>query len=170
MHEPYETWCPLCVAHRAKQDGHRQQAHETTNHSVVSFDFFYCSRMRDESDKLSLLIVTDRDTGMCIALPTQQKGGRSVSYLVSEMCRFIVHCGHTEIGSRCDSEPSTLSLLEAVLETCATLRIQVIRANLLVSQIAWETGCKEPIFGCCHPVYTWAIVHSSWLRNHFTVK
>ena len=48
VHEPYETWCPLCVAHRAKQDGHRQQTHETTDHSVVSFDFFYCSRMRDE--------------------------------------------------------------------------------------------------------------------------
>jgi len=109
------------------------------------------------------------------------------------MCRFIVHCGHTEIGLRCGSEPSTLSSLEAVRKACATLRItahaepaptgdhrangaaeamvEVIRAkaNLLVSQIEWETGCKEPIFGCCHPVYTWAIVHSSWLHNHFTV-
>ena len=194
VHEPYETWCPLCVAHRAKQDGHKRQTHETTDHSVVSFDFFYCSRMRDESDKLTVLIVTDRDTGMCIALPTQQKGGRSLNYLVTEMCRFIVHCGHAEIGLRCDSEPSTLSLLEAVRKACATLRItahaepaptgdhrangaaeamvEVIRAkaNLLVSQIEWETGCKEPIFGCRHPVYTWAIVHSSWLHNHFTVK
>ena len=50
--------------------------------------------------------------------------------------------------------------------------VEVIRAkaNLLLSHIEWETGCKEPIFGCCHPVYTWAIVHSSWLHNHFTVK
>ena len=22
-HEQYETWCSLCVAHRAKQDGHK---------------------------------------------------------------------------------------------------------------------------------------------------
>ena len=70
-----------------------------------------------------MLIVTDRDTGMCIALPTQQKGGRSLTYLVTEMCRFIVHCGHAEIGLRCDSEPSTLALLEAVRKACATLRI-----------------------------------------------
>ena len=25
-------------------------------------------------------------------------------------------------------------------------------------------------FWSCHPVYTWAIVHSSWLHHHFTVK
>ena len=39
-HEPYETWCSLCVANRARQDGHRVQTHETTSHSVISFDFF----------------------------------------------------------------------------------------------------------------------------------
>ena len=56
----------------------------------MSFDFFYCSRMRDESGKLTVLIVTDRGTGMCIALPTKQKGGRSLSCLVTEMFRFLV--------------------------------------------------------------------------------
>ena len=139
VHEPYETWCPLCVAHRAKRDGHKRQTHETTDHSVVSFDFFYCSRMRDESDKLTVLIVTDRDTGMCIALPTQQKGGRSLNYLVTEMCRFIVHCGHTEIGLRCDSEPSTLSLLEAVRKACATLGLQPM-LNLLQQETTGQTA------------------------------
>jgi hypothetical protein len=135
--------------------------------------------MRDESGKLTVLIVTDRDTGMCIALPTQQKGGRSLSYLVTDWtdCAASLSIVVTQIGLRCDSEPSILSLLEAVRKTCATLRItshaepaptgdhrangaaeamvEVIRAkaNLLVSQIEWETGCKEPIFGCCHPVY-----------------
>ena len=90
VHEPYETRCPLCVAHRAKQDGHRQQTHETTDHSVVSCDFFYCSRMRDESDKLTVLIVTDRGTGMCIALPTQQKGGIEASATLSPRCAALL--------------------------------------------------------------------------------
>jgi hypothetical protein len=69
-HEPYETWCPLCVAHRAKQDGHRLQTHEAASHSVISFDFFFCSRMKDETDKLTVLVLSDRDTGLCLALPT----------------------------------------------------------------------------------------------------
>ena len=102
------------MAHRAKQDGHKLQTHETTGHSVISFVFFFCTRMKDESDRLKVLALGDRDTGLCLALPTLQKGGRSLSYIVTEMCRFIVHCGHTEVGLRCDGEPSTLALLEAV--------------------------------------------------------
>ena len=117
--------CSLCVANRARQDGHRVQTHETVSHSVISFDFFYCPRMKDESDKLTVLVVSDRDTGLCLALPTQQKGGKSLTYLTTELCRFIVHCGHTEVALRCDSEPSTLSLLDSVKRACAGMRIVV---------------------------------------------
>ena len=107
-----------------KQDGHKIQTHETISHSVISFDFFFCPGM-DESDKLTVLVPSDRDTALCLALPTLQKGGRSLSYLVTQMCRFIVHCGHTEVCLRCDEEPSTLALVEAVKRACACLRILV---------------------------------------------
>eukprot|EP00435_Cladocopium_sp_Y103_P071092 s421_g36.t1 len=193
-HEPYQTWCSLCVSHRAKQDVRKRQTHESTSHSVISFDFFYCTRMTDESDKLTVLMLTDRDTGMCLALPTLQKGGKSLSYLVTEMCRFVVQCGHTEVGLRCDGEPSTMALLEATKRALTGLRIvahsepapigdhrangaaeamvAVIRnkANLLVTQVEEATGCKGPVFGCLHPVYAWAIIHSSWLHNHYVVR
>ena len=191
-HEPCETWCSLCVAHRAKQDGHKLQTHETASRSVISFDFFFCSRMKDESDKLTVLVVSDRDTGLCLTLPTLQKGGKSLSYLLTEMCRFIVHCGHTEVGLRCDGEPSTLAVKRACMglnivvhaepaptgdhqaNGAAESMVGVLRskANLLVSQIEEATGCKGPIFGCMHPVYAyaWALIHSAWLHNHFSVK
>ena len=26
------------------------------------------------------------------------------------------------------------------------------------------------IFGCTHPVHCWALVHASWIQNHFTVS
>ena len=81
--------------------------------------------MKDETDKLTVLVLSDRDTGLCLALPTLQKGGKSLSYLVTEMCRFIVHCGHSEVGLRCDGEPSTLALLEAVKRACMGLNILV---------------------------------------------
>eukprot|EP00435_Cladocopium_sp_Y103_P020660 s1870_g5.t1 len=50
--------------------------------------------------------------------------------------------------------------------------VAVIRnkANLLVSQIEEATGCKEPVFSCLHPVYAWAIIHSSWIHNRYVVK
>ena len=118
-HEPYEKWCSLCVANKGRQDPLRRQAHEDVGHSVVS-------RMRDEDDKLTVLIVHDRDTNMCGgACPTQQKGGRSFQYLVTELSRFIVQTGHVEVSPKCDCEPSTTSLSEAVRKACAGLRITV---------------------------------------------
>ena len=146
----------------------------------------------DETDKLTVLVLSDRDTGLCLALPTLQNGGKSFSYLVTE--RFIVLCGDTEVGLRCDGEPSTLALLEAVSRACMGLNnvvhaepaptgdhqangaaesmVGVLRskANLLVSQIEEATGCKGPIFGCMHPAYAWALIHSAWLHNNFSVK
>ena len=124
-YEPYETWCSLWVANRVRQDGHRVQTHETTSHSVISFDVFYCSCMKNESNNLAALVVSNRDTGLCLALPTQQKGGKSLPYLTTELCRFSVHCGHTEVALRCDSEPSTLSWLDSVKRARAGMRITV---------------------------------------------
>ena len=110
------------------------------------------------------------------------------------VCRFIVHCGHTEVALRCDGEPSTFNLLDSVKRACAGMRIVIHsepaptgdhqangaaeamvgvfrqKANLLVAQIEEATGCGGAIFGCLHPVYCWALVHSEWLYNHFTVK
>ena len=138
--------------------------------------------------------MSDRHTGLCTALPTQKKGGRSLNYLVTEMSRFVMYCGHAEVGLRCDSEPSTLALLEAVKKALVALNVVVhaepsptgdhkangaaesmvhvlrTKANLLVQQFEDPTGCSGPVFGCLHPVYSWAIIHSSWLHNHFVVR
>ena len=122
------------------------QSHEATGHSVISFDFFFCTRMKDESDRLTVLVLSDRDTGLCLALPTLQKGGRSLSYLVTEMCRFIVHCGHTEVGLGCDGEPSTLALLEAVRRACAGLRI-VVHAEPAPTGYHQANGAAEAMVG-----------------------
>ena len=73
MHEPYEEWCGLSVANRAKQDGHKVQTHETCSHSVVLSDFFYCSRMHDDSEKLTVLVATGRDTSYCAQSPHSRR-------------------------------------------------------------------------------------------------
>ena len=88
-----------------------------------------------------------------------------MTYLTTELCRFIVHCGQTEVALRCDSEPSTLSFLDSVKRTCTGMRIVVHsepsptgdhqangaaeamvgvlrqKANFMVSQIEEATGC-----------------------------
>ena len=126
-------------------------------------------------------------------IPTPAKGGRYLNYLCTEFCRFLVWLGHTTVGLKCDQEPSTLSLLEAVKKTCralgirtmtetvppgshasngaAEVTVKVIRqqANLLIDQLEKGCGLGQTI-GCHHPLYHWALSHSSWLHNRFVIR
>ena len=63
-------------------------------------------------------------------VPTPQKGGRHLQYLCTEFCRFLVWLGQLMIALRCDQEPSTLSLLEAVKKTCRPLGIRIIEETV----------------------------------------
>eukprot|EP00435_Cladocopium_sp_Y103_P066753 s36_g29.t1 len=77
-HEPFKAWCSLCNQYRARQDQHAASFHESAGHSVVSFDFGFCSRMEGETDKQTCLFVHDRATKMMAAIPTPQKGGKQL--------------------------------------------------------------------------------------------
>ena len=192
-HEPFKPWCSLCTQYRARQDQHSASHHESVGHSVVSFDFGYCSRMDGEVDKQTCLFVHDRATKMMAAIPTPQKGGKHLQYLTTEVTRFIVHTQHREIAIRTDREPSILALTDAVKRTCrnldivvhdegapvgdhqsngaAEITVQILRAKagLLVQQIEDRLAGGKVIFGCNHPVFCWALIHAGWLHNHFSV-
>ena len=90
-HEPYKDWCEICVKHRARQDAHPKSSHENAGHSVISFDFCYCTRMPGEDDKQTVFVLHDRDTKLVHATPTLQTGGRQLQYMVTESVRFIMH-------------------------------------------------------------------------------
>ena len=49
-HIPFRAWCPLCIAHKARQDHHRQDGHPTSTDSLVSFDFGFASRLDGDPD------------------------------------------------------------------------------------------------------------------------
>ena len=193
-HIPYRAWCDLRVAHKGRQDQHHVESHATSAHSVVSFDFGYCSRKPDESDSQTVLFIHDRSTKWMHAVPTEQKAGRCLKFLASEVCRVVTWAGHTSVCFRCDNEPSTLAILETAKKVLISLGIatttetivpgnkpangaaeatvQAIRnqANLLVNQIEKMCGAGDQIiFSANHPVYQWSIVHASFLHNRFNV-
>ena len=194
-HWPFKPWCPLCIAFKSRQDRHPQiRDHATSPNSVVSFDFGFCSRRGDE-DKLTVLFAHDRFTKMVIAIPTPAKGGKYVSYLATELGRFVVQTGHNPVTLRTDNEPSTLRILEATrkalrsvniatyVETsapgdrqangAAETTVNIIRqqAALLVRQLEQGGGCEDDrfIFQSHHPVFSWSLLHASWLHNHYSV-
>ena len=197
VHEPYAAWCPLCVAHRARQDVHSRRGEQglRSDHSVVSWDFGFCSRTSDDTDdKLTALYLHDSFTGLLGVVPTPQKGGKYLSYLTTEVTRFIVQTGHSVVGLRCDAEPSTLTLLSSVRKTCqavgigthaeptpvgdhqanggAEVAVRLLRshASILVSQVEQACGATEPIVAGNHPFFAWALLHSAWTHNRFKVN
>ena len=197
VHEPYAAWCPLCVAHRARQDVHSRRGEQglRSDHSVVSWDFGFCSRTSDGTDdKLTALYLHDSFTGLLGVVPTPQKGGKYLSYLTTEVTRFIVQTGHSVVGLRCDAEPSTLTLLSSVRKTCqalgigthaeptpvgdhqanggAEVAVRLLRshASILVSQVEQACGATEPIVAGNHPFFAWALLHSAWTHNRFKVN
>ena len=182
-HIPFRAWCPLCIAHKARQDHHRQDGHPTSTNSLVSFDFGFASRLDGDPDPLTVLVIHDRSTKSMHAVPTPSTG---------ELCRFVTWIGHTSVAFRCGPEPSTIALLESAKKAlkglgvqvraetiapgnkqAAEVTVQVLRnqANLLVQQL--EQGCGaegKPRFSAHHPVYSWAYVHACWLHNRFAVS
>ena len=96
---------------------------------------------------------------------------------------------------RTDNEPSTLRVLEAThkalrsvnVTTCvetsapgdhqangaAEPTVNIIRqqAALLVRQLEKGGGCEDDkfIFQSHHPVFSWSLLHASWLHNHYSV-
>ena len=193
-HEPFKSWCSLCTRYRSRQDPHPVSSHESVGHSVLSLDFGYCSRMEDESDKQTCLFMHDRATKFMHAVPTPQKGAKFLQHMVTEVTRFIVYTQHRELAIRTDREPSILSVVDGVRKACRSLGIVLhdegapvgehqsngaaestvlqirSRAGLLVQQIEDHVAAGRIVFGCNHPVYCWALLHASWLHNHFTVS
>ena len=115
-------------------------------------------------------------------------------YLSQELCRFITLRGHQEVCLRTDNEPSTLSLLDAskkalkglgihvTVETvvpgnkegngAAEITMQTVRnqADLLIEQVERALGADgKVLFSALHPLYSWAILHSSWLHCRYAV-
>ena len=192
-HEPFKEWCEVCTMYRARQDKHVASDHSHSGHSVLSYDFGYCSRMPGGADKLTCLVLKDRDTQLVHVVPTLQKGGKSLQYLVTEFVRFIMHTGHRELALRSDLEPSNLAILDAVRKTCRGLGITVhhepvpvgshesngaaeatlqhirLRAGMWVQQIENQCAGGKTIFPCSHPLFAWALLHACWVYNRFVV-
>ena len=192
-HEPFQPWCKACVQFRARQDKHPEHAHSGTSKSTVSFDFGYFSRETDEKDRLTCLFLRDHHTKACYAIPTERKGGPSLTCMVTEAARFIVRLGHRSVKLRCDNENAITAVKNSLQKVLRGLGIEAIKDTVpidshqsngpveqtveIVGQHAavlmhdLERGCGaeegQVLFSTRH---LRAIAHACWVRNRFTVS
>ena len=108
-HQPFASWCEVCVSTRGRQDSHMPRPVPSSGSSVVSFDFGFLKRLGDEDSKLTALFICDQHTKLVHVVPTPAKGGRYLSYVTIELCRFVMYTQHRAVILRTGSEPSTLA-------------------------------------------------------------
>ena len=130
---------------------------------------------------------------MMHAVPSEHKGGKSMSYLCTEVTRFVLHLGHQNIILRSDDERSTVSLGNAVRKALrafgvgcklefvavgnhqanggAEATVNVLRqlAMTFLQRVEHGCGLDKPVFGAMHPFTAWSLVHAAWIHNRFVV-
>eukprot|EP00435_Cladocopium_sp_Y103_P070046 s334_g34.t1 len=96
--------------------------------------------MPTEDDKQTCLVLHGRDTKLIHVVPTLQKGGKSLQYLVAEFVRFIIHTQHREIALRSDLEPTNLAIADEFWRT----RGKILCSSLykLLMALQWMRSMK----------------------------
>ena len=68
------------------------------------------------------------------------------------------------------AEPTAVGNHEANGGAERTVELVRSHANILVTHLESCCGADRQVFGCDHPIYSWALVHSAWLHNRFKVS
>ena len=193
-HQPFASWCEVCVSNRGRQDSRMPRPVPSSGSSVLSFDFGFLNRLDDDDPKLTALFICDQFTKLVHVVPTPNKGGRYLSYLTTELCRFVMYTQHKSIILRTDSEPATLALLDSARKTltsfgiacavetapvgshqsngAAEKTVHLVRqlGNCFTRQLEKNGGSDHPVFKALHPLTAWSLIHAAWVRNHYVVQ
>ena len=119
----YRSWCTACVEGRGVGGQHRielldEEERERTT-QIVEFDNGFVKQAN--ADMFSILICRDSRYGQTGATCCERKGptAHSISFLVG----FIKGLGFRRIILKCDNEPSTKALQDAVIHACVGVEV-----------------------------------------------
>ena len=186
------------MAHRARQDQHASVAdHEGSSAATISIDYGFLSRSGEsDRNKLTVLFAHDRHSKAVCAIPTPRKGGQAaLSFMTTELSRFILWLGYPEIRLRSDNENSVVAVVDSVRKVLRNLGVEVHKDSVpidahqangpveqalqsvrqlactLMSQLEVGLGADpgRVLFDTNHPMWQWAICHAAWIKSRFAV-
>ena len=203
-HLPFKSWCGHCVSSRSRRDAHHQdgEKHDADGGDpIIAFDFFYTDVSGDEldfmrqkpaaKDVMTVLIVVDKSTGMCRAIPLPSKGEESLVHGAKEILGFISYLGYQAVGIRGDNEPAAQALTRMICQSRCKLGLKTIARPSQPYEHATNGAAEQAVQGIRdlgttllqqlkeksalelttgHEVVGWAYVHASFLHNAFAVR
>ena len=122
-HAVYRSWCAACVEGRGVGGQHRLELVEEEERErttpIVAFDYGFLAQ--ENADTFPILICRDSRYGQTGATCCERKG--STAYSISFLAGFIKDLGFRSIILKCDNEPSTKALQDAVIHACAGVEV-----------------------------------------------
>ena len=122
-HALYRSWCAACVEGRGVGGQHRielleEEERERTT-PIVAFDYGFLTQ--ENADTFPFLICRDSRYGQTGATFCEQKG--PTAYSIPFLVGFIKDLGFRRIILKCDDEPSTKALQDAVIHACVGVEV-----------------------------------------------
>ena len=113
-HYPFRSWCPHCVAARAKSWPHLRQDEEEEQ-AVPTICFDYCFfRDKPGGDSIPVLVGRERKSKMILAHAVPFKGG-GVDWLVCQLQRDLRKLGlHDKVILKSDQENAVIDVLNSL--------------------------------------------------------
>ena len=115
-HLPYRNWCPACVKAKGKDLDHRGAVDKERKLSEYCFD--YCFPGDEFGYKLTVLVGTERLTGMKFATAVPTKGS-SGKFAVDKALEFLAEVGDMDgqVIIKNDQEPSIQYFIKDMVES-----------------------------------------------------
>ena len=188
-HLPYRNWCPHCVRGRGKEMDHKKKKNDDEQ-EIPEYHMDYCFPGDEDGEKLTILVVVEKETKMkkAVVVPSKGSTGRYAAKMVLEL---IAECGDRDcpILLKSDQEPAILYLLDDVSmsRTGAKTLIEqapkrskgsngvVERAVQSVEQVlrTLKSALDERMgvrIDTKHPVLTWMCEYASYMMNRLEVS
>ena len=121
-HLPYASWCPTCVAAKARQDPHRrrraepaeeQGAEQLEDRPLVQFDFTF---LRVDASEVLLTALSGVIVGTGFGDTVVLERKALSSYAVSWAAKLLARTGHATPRVRVDQEPALEAIARKALE------------------------------------------------------
>ena len=115
-HNPYRSWCPICVEARGKEDphlGHKRRQADSDGIPEVGLDYKSFGQEEGEDDKATLIVCRDRLTLQTFAHLCRCKGPGD-EWVVDKIMEDLATLGHTKLIMKTDGEPALVKVMEAV--------------------------------------------------------
>ena len=130
-HYPRAPWCSICVKGSGMERPHRKiEPLHDSGHPLVEYDFGLLKTSGEKATKEEesvgegqwFLAVSDRDTGMLMAIPVENKG--QSEYMAAQVVSFLRGLFHRRVRLRSDNEPAVMKVGNEVKKVFPTVVCQ----------------------------------------------